>query len=120
MHLSLPLGVSGACAPAAEVADPPEADAAGVPPLAPAPLVPSYVSDDEPTEAEFVRGAWRYGRRDATQRGTRVRWYPPSHFLPDQLDSEQFDGLRRAWRAANPLLAAVAAAVLLCENIVRS
>jgi len=79
---------------------------------APEPVQHSYDSEDEPTEAEFVRGAWRYGRRDATQRGTRVRWYPPAHFMPRQLESAAFERLRQVWRDAHPGLATVVAALL--------
>ena len=84
------------------------------PPPAVASPVPSYVSDDEPTEAEFMRGAWRYGRREATQRGSRVRWYPPSHFLPEQL--ETFESLRQAWRDSHPSLAAVVAVLTVASK----
>ena len=98
---------------AANIANPVPQPPAAANPAPAQPLVPpNYVSEDEATEAEFSRGVWRYGRRDATQRGSRIRWYPPSHYLPEQLQSTAFEALRSSWKEANPTLATVVAAIL--------
>ena len=51
-----------------------------------------------------------------TQRGSRIRWYPPSHYLPEQLESAASEALRKSWREANPALATVVARVVACPR----
>ena len=72
---------------------------AAPPPPVPTQPPPAHgqVSDSEPSEASFSRGTWSYGRRIATPRGFRLQWYPATHFLPSELSSATFSGLRQAW-----------------------
>lgn len=53
-----------------------------------------YESDDLPSSARFARGRWEYGRLVATPRGRTLRWFQPSAFTQDELDSAHFHKLR--------------------------
>lgn len=53
-----------------------------------------YESEDMPSIARFARGRWEYGRQIATPRGLSLRWYQPSAFTQDLLDSTHFQQLR--------------------------
>ena len=47
-----------------------------------------------PSSARFARGRWEYGRLVATPRGRTLRWFQPSAFTQDELDSAHFHKLR--------------------------
>ena len=53
-----------------------------------------YESDDMPSSARFARGRWEYGRLIATPRGRTLRWFQPSAFTQDELDSTHLQKLR--------------------------
>ena len=73
----------------------------------------AYHSDDTPTTARFVRGQWSYGRYVATPRGRQLRWFAPSAFTTDEIESDVFEALRtRARQGMDPVAVTVLACLL--------
>ena len=67
-----------------------------------------YESDDRPSVAKQVRGAWHYGRAVATPRGKQLRWFAGSAFTQSELDSDHVRSLRtQVQDASDPAILAV-------------
>jgi hypothetical protein len=66
-----------------------------------------YESDDVPSIARFARGRWEYGRYVATPRGRTMRWFQPSTYTKETLDSTHFTQLRNASQAGQATVNAI-------------
>ena len=66
-----------------------------------------YESDDVPSIARFARGRWEYVRYVATPRGRTMRWFQPSTYTKETLDSTHFTQLRNASQAGQATVNAI-------------
>ena len=70
-----------------------------------------YESDDMPSIARFARGRWEYGRLIATPRGRKLRWFQPTAFTAEELESANFRQLRETATAESAGQAEVVAVI---------